>query len=433
MTLPPLSRNIRLFCAALIVLLGLASIVAHALEYQGVERFSKDFALDYSSAKALSDGADPYAPIEQLVARYLHPPQEVLDSNILPGANWHTPFKLLVTLPLTPLPYRAAGVVWLLLCAAAVVAAGVVLGRELGWTPGAAWVTGFAFLAVPVVQIDLSAGNLNGPMLLLIVLAWRALRRAREPSGGFALGVVAALKFFPGLLALPLLARRRFRPVAIAAVVALGLTVAGFAFLGGDHVRSFAEAGRGSEGFDHWDAAPANIAWWGIATRWLVPNGWVDAGADATAAGVALAIAGVALCLIALLRPRANLTGDAFLAAVPLVLLAWPISWIHYLVLTLPWVVLAGREVVRRGGPALLAGFGLVAVVLLMGFPPGLTAAEDASTAQIALGYQLPTLALIGAVVIERAVRRGAEGSVSVPGADGSSVPAAGPPVRGRR
>ena len=149
----------------LIFLLGCAAVVAHGMEYAGVERFSKDFALDYSSAKALRDGSDPYAPIEQLVARYLNPPPEVLERNILPGANWHTPFKLLVTVPLTSLPYRAAGVVWLLLCSGAIIAAGFLLGRELGWERGPSWVTGFAFLAVPVVQIDLSAGNLNGPML----------------------------------------------------------------------------------------------------------------------------------------------------------------------------------------------------------------------------------------------------------------------------
>jgi hypothetical protein len=399
--LPPSSRNIRLMAGALIVLLGCAAVAAHASEYAGTERFSKDFALDYASGKALLDGADPYAPIEQLVGRYLDPPAGVLERNILPGANWHTPFKLVVTLPLTALPYRAAGVVWLLLCAAAIVAAGVVLGRELGWTRGASGVMGFAFLAVPVVQIDLSAGNLNGPMLLLIVLAWRFFRRRSDTAGGLALGGVTALKFFPALLALPLLSQRRARAIATAATVTIVLTAGGLLALGGDHVRSFLEAGRGSEGFDHWDAAPANLSWWGLATRWLVPNGWVDA-ADLRPLGLALAIGGVLVLLAAMLVPRARLSRDVFIAGLPLMLLAWPISWNHYLTLALPWIVLAGREVARRGGAALLAVYGVVAAALMIGFPPGAPAAEEASTVEVVFLYQLPTYALIAAALMDR-------------------------------
>lgn len=399
--LPTLSRNIRLAAGALIVLLGCAAVVAHAREYSGIERFSKDFALDYASAKALLDGTDPYAPIAVLVDRYLDVPDEVLERNILPGANWHTPFKLLLTIPLTALPYRAAGVAWLLISAATFVAAGYLVARELAWSRGTGWATGFAFLAVPVVQIDLSAGNVNGPMLLLIVLAWRLYRRKRDRAGGVALGAVSAIKFFPGLLALPLLSARRYRAVFTSAAVTILLTVGGLALLGGDHARSFFEAGRGNEGFDHWDAAPANISFWGLATRWLVPNGWVDA-ANVRPLGIALAVTGVVLSLGALLVPRARLSGDPLVAGLPLMLLAWPISWNHYLTLMLPWILLAGSEVARRGGAALVASFGVVALLLFMGFPPGAPAAESASTLQVVTLYQLPTYALIGAVVLDR-------------------------------
>lgn len=83
-------------------------------------------------------------------------------------------------------------------------------------------------------------------------------------------------------------------------------------------------------------------------------------------------------------------------------LLAWPISWSHYLTLTLPWIVLAGREVARRGGAALLAAYGVVAAVLMIGFPPGAPAAEDASALEVVFLYQLPTYALIAAVALDR-------------------------------
>src|SRR5436309_4460143 len=87
--------------AALGVALGLLSVTVHALEYRGPERFSKDFAIDYSSALAVRNGGDPYAPIKELVDRYLHPPPGVLRSHVLSGGNWHPPFKVAATVPLT--------------------------------------------------------------------------------------------------------------------------------------------------------------------------------------------------------------------------------------------------------------------------------------------------------------------------------------------
>ena len=405
MTFPTLSPEIKRVAAIAIILLGLASVVAHAREYSGVERFSKDFALDYSSAKALLDGADPYASIDELVGRYLKPPPEVLRNNILPGANWHTPFKLLVTVPLSALPYQAAGVVWLLLSAASVVAAGILLASELDWSRAAGVVLGMGMLAIPVVQTDLSAGQLNGPMLLLLILTWRAIRRGHDVAGGIALGVLAAIKFYPAFLALPLLATRRYRAVFVAGGCALVLTLGGALALGGDHARGFLEAGRGSEGFAYWDQSPANISWWGLATRWLTPNGWVSGGIDAPAAGLAIAIAGMVLWTGLAFRAKSALTNEPLLAAVPLMLLTWPIVWAHYPVLAIPWAVLAVRAAMRSESPLVLFGVSVTAIVLLMGFPPGGQPLERASTIEVAIRYQLPTLALIVAVLLERTIR----------------------------
>lgn len=400
-----LSPEVKTVAAIAILLLGLASVIAHAREYAGVERFSKDFALDYASAKAAVEGGDPYASIAELVGRYLDPPPEVLANNILPGANWHPPFKLIVTMPLTALPYQAAGVVWLLLSAACIVGAGVLLGSELGWSRRASWVLGVGTLAIPIVQIDLSAGQLNGPMLLLLVLTWRAIRRGNDVVGGIAFGVLVALKFYPAFLALPLLAMRRYRAVFVAAGCAVLLTVGGTLVLGIDHARGLLEAGRGNEGFSYWDQSPANISWWGIATRWLQPNGWVSAGLDAPAAGIALAVAGIVAWTASALRSRGGFVDDPLLAAVPLMLLVWPIVWVHYPILAIPWAVLAIRAALSIGRPALLFGVIVTVIVLLMGFPPGGSPIERASSLEVAITYQLPTIALIASVVIQRTVR----------------------------
>ena len=408
------SRAIRMTIIVCVLFLGVASVVSHALEYRGVGRFSKDFALDYSSGKAVLDGENPYAPIRVLVERYLDPPPEALERNILPGANWHTPFKLLVTMPLTALPFRAAGIVWLLFCATTFVLAGFLVGRELKWSRSVAVLLGIGTLGVPVVQTDLSAGNLNGPMLLLLVLAWRFLKGGSPLMGGAMLGVLVALKFFPALLAIPLIGRKRLREVGVAAAVSMILTGAGALTLGTDHLDSFLSAGRGDQGFDYWDTSPANIAWWGMATRWLTPNGWVNAGIDAPELGLILAAAGIAAFVALLFIGRSRLSSDPFWAAIPLMLLVWPIVWIHYLVLALPWVLIAGRQLARRSpGTAGWLAFGAVASIIMMGFPPGTPSLGEAETIAVAVPYQLPSVALIGAALVEAARRGGRLGAGS--------------------
>jgi alpha-1,2-mannosyltransferase len=392
---------VRRLAAALGVLLGLSSVFAHAMEYRGEERFSKDFAIDYGSALALRNGDDPYVPIKELVSRYLHAPPDVVEENVLPGGNWHPPFKIVTTIPLTFLPYRAAGVVWLLLCAACVVGAMVLLGRELGWRVRTSMVAGLSTLAIPVVQIDLSAGNVNGPLLLLLVATWRLVRRGTELRAGAALGTAAAVKLFPAFVGLPLLAAGRRRAVIMGAAVTVVLTAAGVliagASSGGDHLDALR-----SEGFSYWISSPANLSFWGLSTRWLGSNGWVDGAAlDGLGTGIALVAAG-AFALMAY-RPQARASGDPFWAAIPLMLLAWPIVWNHYLVLAIPWVVLALRAALSSGPPPI--ALTIVCVLLMMGFPPGLTPIDRASELQVALGYQLPTFALLAAVALDRAPR----------------------------
>src|ERR1043166_4397928 len=104
------SRSLKLFVATMAVILGVLSVVVYAMQYRTTDRFTKDFALAYVSARAVLDGRDPYTPIHDLVRDYLRPPSRILN-DVLPGANWHTPFKLLLTLPLALLPYHAAGIV----------------------------------------------------------------------------------------------------------------------------------------------------------------------------------------------------------------------------------------------------------------------------------------------------------------------------------
>jgi alpha-1,2-mannosyltransferase len=392
------SPLLRRAVAVCVIALAAFTIVVRAAEYGTVDRFSKDFALDYASAKEVAAGGDAYAPIQTLVGRWLDPPPEVLANHVLPGANWHPPFKLVVTLPLTVLPYQAAGIVWLLISVACFGAAAFVFARELGSGRRVALLCGAGILILPIVQTDLSAGQLNGPMLLLIVLAWRALRRDTALAAGAALGVLVALKLFPGFLALPLLGARRYRMVGLAVVTSLAATIAGGLITGISPLDANVAALRGG-GFAYWDASPANIAWWSVPARWLTPNGWVPY-LDLAWLGRALALAGTALLVgLAFAAGRRFRASDAFLTALPLMVLAGPISWDHYLILALPWLALAFRRAATADRRT-QAAFAILGVVLVLGIPAFVTPLDRVGWLEVATLFQFPTLGLIAAAVL---------------------------------
>jgi uncharacterized membrane protein YhaH (DUF805 family) len=390
--------------AILGIVVGLSSVVAHALEYRGPERYSKDFAIDYSSALALRQGEDPYRPIKELVNRYLRPPPAVVRDNVVPGGNWHPPFKIITTVPFTYIPFRAAGVIWELISALCIVLAVALFGRTLGWSKRIAVTAGIAACALPVAQIDLSAGQLGGPILLVLVLMWRTVRRGSEVRAGAWLGLGAAIKFFPAFMALPILGGRRRRAVAVAAVTTIALSGAGLLIAGTPSAGGQLSALR-NEGFSYWETSPANLSWWGLATRWLEGNGWVR-GADVGALAQAAAFLGAAFFAVLALRPNPGATGERFWAATPLMLLAWPIVWDHYLILMVPWVVLSVRRAIDSGRAGRLAIVGVISVLLMLGLPPGMPDIGRASTLHVALGYQLPTYSLLAAVAIGFATHR---------------------------
>jgi alpha-1,2-mannosyltransferase len=85
-----------------------------------------------------------------------------------------------------------------------------------------------AICAAPPVLLTLQFGNFQLAAYLLAMLAVVAIERERPIIGGATLGVLALAKVFPGVLVLPLLARRRWRALSAmmgAAVVIVALTL----------------------------------------------------------------------------------------------------------------------------------------------------------------------------------------------------------------
>lgn len=130
--------------------------------------------------------------------------------NPYPEALW-PPLAGLLTAPLTVLPVRAA--------AFAVAVTGLVcMALALRVTGVRDWrVYGVVALWPPVLA-DIRIAHLTPLLCLLVALTWRYRHRT---GAGVALGLAGGLKFFLWPLGIWLLATRRYRAAAVAAVLAV--------------------------------------------------------------------------------------------------------------------------------------------------------------------------------------------------------------------
>jgi hypothetical protein len=264
-------------------------------------RFLSDFAQDYAAARGWWQGQSTNAPTAQLLAECC--------GAIAPFYGGmqtaHPPFATLLALPIALLPWPAARAIWLLLSAAAIAGAWQIRRVPLALcaATGCFWV------------IALGLGTHEPLMFLLLALALTLEPRAPRLAGALV-GLCAAIKIYPALLILGLLASGR-RGMALAAMLA-GATAAALA----EVVLDF-----------------------GVTLGWMrfVPINtlhYVDEiGNDSLVRLVRVIAPGasptlVALVVVALLvlplLPR--IRGGAWLGPlIPVMLLGSPLSWRHYM------------------------------------------------------------------------------------------------------
>jgi alpha-1,2-mannosyltransferase len=272
----------------------------------------------------------------------------------------YPPSGLIPFLPLVPVT-RALGVAWTAelwswIDMVALLAALALIARQLGaGVERTAWVLVGLMLCLPVLS-DVDSGQVEGVILLLLALSWRAWPR---PSSGVLLGAALALKpVAPWLLLLPLLMRRpRVTVTAVATLLLLNLPF--LPFLG---------TGPASFYFFHFlpymgthvmqDAANLSVA--DVLQTWLggVPMSHSARSPVSPLHSVLLVdvvlwtVRGAALLLLArelVLRRHAPLV--LFAMALALVPLLGGTVWAHYYVFVLPavLVLLTDRSVrVRR-------------------------------------------------------------------------------------
>lgn len=289
--------------------------------------YGEDLIEDYVSGRALLNGADPYAPLNDLIFRYM-PSSTVL----YPHPNAHPPLLILLGLPFAALPYQIAAPLWFL----ANVALLLLIGRMLklsGWAL-------LAPLAWPPLWTAVGLGGSELVLLALLVAAWRLADQEQDTLAGGLLGLAAALKLFPALFFVPFLFRRRWRVVgAGAGALVLGqlvnLAVVGPAALFHYYLVSLPTFNR------LFIASEANVTPYGALLRLL--GGAPDVRPLVAAPALAPVIAGIislfALAALARLRPE----------AAPLAfLIATPSAWTNYVTLIFPQLLAMWRGGDRR-------------------------------------------------------------------------------------
>src|SRR6266545_2461139 len=219
----------------------------------------------------------------------------------------------------------------------------------------------YPLINFPPVLVHMTWGQLQLPLLLLLTLAWLCLRRERPAAAGVLIGLTIALKLFPLLLLLPLLAQRRWRCIAAALGTAALVLGPSFAGVGWDQTvfymtKVLPEVGSQKELYDNYSVAISMKLWLSDA----FPR-------DLVATGLRLAFLGL-VALAALRRPRAADLG----LALGVTALFWvpPVVWSHYFVLAYLPLFDALTRAPRRLLTSVIAAYFLIATASMIFYVP---------------------------------------------------------------
>lgn len=345
--------------AVAVALLGLSAVRAVGMIEENWA-VGDDFTPYWNGAVAVAEGRNPYGWLAE------GRPQEVRD-------YIYPPLLALLLAPFTALmDYPTARWAWLgfsVLC--------TVAGLVLVWRTSRLRARGRAALAllpflalIPPTTGALGFGQLSPQLLLVIAGAYAAVGARRMGAAGALLAVGTYLKSFPGVIALYLLARRRWRGCVVAlgagaALVALSLLVLGVQ-PHWDYLSGVVPAQR------RWFAAMSNISFTGLFTRLFTTNLFAApvVVADGLAALAIALCAGVVLAVsaYAIWRARADGAAEAaaFGVAVVAALVVSPINGTqNLLIAALPLAVAAAH--VQAAWPHGLRW--LLVVTLLLSLP----------------------------------------------------------------
>jgi len=275
----------------------------------------------YDAGKAIVHHENPYKAgfLERQaeIQRRGGTPKTVISVPVYPA------FALIAAVPFSLLPYRAAGVIYILLAVAAFLAS----LRLLGVTDWRCY--GVGALSWPVLHGFL-LGAVTPFLMLGAALAWRYRQRVVTPA--LAVAAIVALKLFPAALVGWLLATRRYRVAALAAAFTIVAVFGAWAIIGFAGLASYpqmlSDLAQISEGV-------------GVS----LVSGLLALGVgDQVARAVALAVSAVLFVIAWRVARQPDGDRKAFSLSIIACLTISPMVWPHYFALLLiPLALLSPR------------------------------------------------------------------------------------------
>ena len=357
--------GVKICCVVVLALLWLQFFYSLPATYRV---HLNDFPAYYGAATSIADGQ----------------PEKLYGSEF----KWFTnlPVVALLLRPLATMSYEQAWkFFWWLQVASFVATFGVLLASVRRWFgplswPGAA-LAGVIFLSfAPLLRRCLDLGQTTPLMVLIFALVFAAARSGMARLAGAMLGFICVIKIPPNALIALLLLRRRLQMAWPAALVIGGAVVLSFAIFGAELVGQFLDRVVW-DNFGRSEAAFNNQSLEGAFMRIFTDRGLADWTTIARPPAVTLGVVSCAVGLAVLLFRRAPgllfpstppddrdpRTGSLELEialGVSLMLLLFPVVWIHYyLFLAVPLTLLPfwwlARELPRPGWLIVLLALGL--------------------------------------------------------------------------
>jgi hypothetical protein len=361
-----------------------------------------DFAQDYIAAEDVLAGRNPFRPQNERVGQLFNIPTP----NEGPAYSFHPPTTIPFFLPLAPLPYPAAFVVWdllQLLCLWAIVdLTARALGRRLPLPLSAG--LALALVLFWPIRESFVEGQLNIPVAAGIVACWYALRVGRPGAAGVALALAVALKPLAGLFVIWALWRRQWRLLVVACATLMLFSVVGVALSGVQGTIDYVTLAYPMHA-QLWPGYKDNASPQGLFTRLFGPSDWrprppyptPGLSRFLTLATWAVAV-GVLFWRLGWRNPSVERLNREFAALGATMLLVTPIIWPHYyVVLVAPTAVF----VAYLWGSRAWTWLGLLVVALVVLWVPREVHdwLERQSLAPRAYGtFQLPALLAVYAI-----------------------------------
>jgi alpha-1,2-mannosyltransferase len=297
------------------------------------------------AAEAVLDGRSPYPELDDPILEdqkgYVYPPQLVV-----------------ALIPLTPVPIDVVAVLVTLALLALVGLTLWILGvRDLRCYAA-------AFLWMPTTS-GVLLGNVSIPLAFALAVAWRYRETVWRPAVAVGLAVSAKLLLWP--IFVWMLATRRIRAAAMAALIGVFVTLAAWAAIGFDGLRSYPDL------LEQLSDIQADRSYSIVGMS-------ATLGLGSTVGRAATVALGLSLLAACVLLARRSDDARSFVCAVAATLVLSPIVWLHYLV-----VLLVPMAILRRRFSALW----LLPIVLWASPRPG-----------YAEGFQTFLPSLVAAILI---------------------------------